>query len=445
MSLTTQILALYVTVAVAMLGLLYPFLLPQRSRLLTITSVYRPWSLVFLLLHCLLTLSLVVAPPVVLPISSVTIVGAITMLLLEVRSQRQPVPRVMLPVSFVALAALAMFAIWKTDFGRQHQATPLVFVVLVVALLGWASVEIYRNCRRRPSAHLMLAFLLGLLGIATILLRVLVTARTGVTVVNSTAAEPPLLFLTRTLFPVLLCLISITLNNGYLEQLWRREADSRKDAEQNLLSTLSALAKTRDEETGNHIVRTRNYVRVLAQYFRERNQLESAAGSRDPVDVLYQVAPLHDIGKIGIPDHILLKPGRLDPDEWAVMKTHAMIGENVLGAAGESGGDHVESEFHATLIRTAIEIAGGHHENWDGSGYPRGLAGTAIPQSARLMSLADTYDALISVRPYKRAWSHEEARTELLRLEGSKFDPAVIAAFLALETEFRDIATRYAD
>lgn len=444
MLLSTQILALYGTVAVAMVGLLYPFVLPQRQRLLAITSVFRPWSLVFLLLHCVLTISLVKAPPVVLPISSVAIVGAILMLLLEVRSQRRPVPAGVLWWCFGGLLLLSCFAIWKTDFGRQHQTTPLVFVVLVLGLLSWAAGEIWKNWCRRPSAHLMLAFLLGLLGLATIVLRVVVTARSGITVVNATAEEPPLLFLTRTLFPVLLCLISIALNNGYLEQLWRREADSREDAEENLLTTLSALAKARDEETGNHIVRTRNYVRLLAQYFKDRGELESAAGSRDPVDVLYKVAPLHDIGKIGIPDHILLKPGRLDPEEWSVMKTHAFIGENVLGAARESSG-HQESEFHATLLRAAIEIAGGHHENWDGTGYPRGLTGSKIPQSARLMSLADTYDALISIRPYKRAWTHEEARVEIISLGGKKFDPAVVEAFLKLEDGFRDIALRYAD
>lgn len=444
MSLSTQILALYGTVAVAMIGLLYPFLLPQRQRLLGITSIFRPWSLVFLLLHCVLTISLVAVPPVVLPLSSVSIVGAILMLLLEVRSQRRKVPSGVLNWCFGGLAVLSAFALWKTDLGRQHQATPLVFVFLVMGLLTWISAELWRNWRTRPSAHLLLAFFLGLLGIATILLRVVVTSRSGVTVVNAIDTEPPLLFLTRTLFPVLLCLISIALNNGYLEQLWRREADSREDAEQNLLSTLSALAKARDEETGNHIARTRNYVRLLGEYFRARGELLSAAGSRDPVDVLYQVAPLHDIGKIGIPDQILLKPGRLDPEEWGVMKTHALIGENVLGAAGESGA-HAESEFHATLIRTAIEIAGGHHENWDGSGYPRGLSGTAIPQAARLMALADTYDALISVRPYKRAWTHEEARSEIVSLAGRKFDPAVVEAFLRLEDEFRAIAHRYAD
>jgi putative two-component system response regulator len=151
---------------------------------------------------------------------------------------------------------------------------------------------------------------------------------------------------------------------------------------------------------------------------------------------------LHDIGKIGIPDNILLKPGRLDAEEWEVMKTHASIGEEVLGAALDAG---ERSEQQALFLRFAREIAGSHHERWDGSGYPRGLAGTEIPLAARLMSVADCYDALRSRRPYKEPWSHEEAMEELLKLKGSAFCPHVIDAAVHVQASFRETYDRYQD
>jgi MFS family permease len=216
---------------------------------------------------------------------------------------------------------------------------------------------------------------------------------------------------------------------------------AKKKAEQSelqLLSSLNALAKARDDETGNHIIRTQNYVRALALRLRINghylNQL-----SDESIDLIVKATPLHDIGKIGIPDGILKKNGPLTDEEWVTMKTHTTIGESVLNTLEKNANDEED------VIVKAIRIAGGHHEKWDGSGYPRGLRGDNIPLEARIMSLADMYDALVSKRVYKDAWSHEQATHEILSKRGSQFDPAIVDAFIAEQTRFQEIAKTYRD
>jgi response regulator RpfG family c-di-GMP phosphodiesterase len=157
------------------------------------------------------------------------------------------------------------------------------------------------------------------------------------------------------------------------------------------------------------------------------------------IETMFLVAPLHDIGKVGIPDSVLLKPDALNAEEWSVMKTHAMIGETILQAAID--GD----QKHAQLLQTAVEIAGGHHEKWNGSGYPRGFSGQQIPLAARIMSVADMYDALVSTRVYKTKWTHDQAIDEIKRQSGEYFDPVVVQAFLSIQDQVQAIATAYAD
>ena len=152
---------------------------------------------------------------------------------------------------------------------------------------------------------------------------------------------------------------------------------------------------------------------------------------------MFVAAPLHDVGKVGIPDSILLKPGKLTESEWTVMKTHALIGENVLLSAADEAG--------SADLKIAGDLAGGHHEKWNGTGYPRALAGEAIPLSARIMAIADVYDALTSSRVYKSAWSHAEAKSEIASLSGTQFDPQVVKAFFAAETEIVLIAEQFKD
>jgi len=199
-----------------------------------------------------------------------------------------------------------------------------------------------------------------------------------------------------------------------------------------------SLAETRDNETGNHLRRTQSYVRALANRLKDHPAYRDHL-SEEKIETLCKSAPLHDIGKVGIPDSILLKPDKLTPEEFEVMKTHTRIGRDSIAAAQETLGDH--SEF----LALAREIAYGHHEKWDGTGYPEGLKGEDIPVSARLMAVADVYDALISDRVYKKALSHDEAVEVIREGRGNHFDPTVVDAFLELAEEFRSMADSFRD
>lgn len=224
----------------------------------------------------------------------------------------------------------------------------------------------------------------------------------------------------------------------------RQQAAVRADErETQMLNALNALALARDNETGNHILRTQHYVKTLAERLMFMGHYHDQL-SPEVVNLLFRAAPLHDVGKIGIPDKILLKPGRLDDEEWKIMKTHTIIGESVLEAAMAK--ESVEPEDHvADVLNLAVKIAGGHHEQWDGNGYPRGLMGEQIPLAARIMSVADAYDAMMSQRPYKTAWSHERSFEEIVKGAGSKFDPVVIDAFRLEQNRFREIAVGLMD
>ena len=201
---------------------------------------------------------------------------------------------------------------------------------------------------------------------------------------------------------------------------------------------MASLAETRDNETGNHIRRTQNYVQALAIQLRDEGKFPENLSDKN-IEILYKSAPLHDIGKVGIPDHILLKPGKLTPEEFEIMKTHAKLGGDAIMASEQL------LESPDSFLQCAREIAYSHQEKWDGSGYPEGLKAEQIPVSARLMAIADVYDALISRRVYKEPMPHEKAVEIIRQGRGSHFDPEMLDTFLAIDTVFYSIAHRYSD
>jgi adenylate cyclase len=203
------------------------------------------------------------------------------------------------------------------------------------------------------------------------------------------------------------------------------------------IESMSSLTETRDPGTGEHIRRTQNYVRLLAEHLKHQPRFSSFL-DEEAIDLLCKSAPLHDIGKVGISDKILLKPGRLTDQEFEEMKRHTVYGRDTIHAAERNLGD-------TSFLRIAREIAYTHHERWDGSGYPEGLKGEQIPVPGRLMALADSYDALTSKRVYKSQIPHEKAVEIIMEEKGSHFDPEVVDAFLKLKENFRQIALRYAD
>ncbi len=227
------------------------------------------------------------------------------------------------------------------------------------------------------------------------------------------------------------------------QNLWLQKQVEHRLLEINRLQDASiwvmvSLAEFRDETTGHHIRRTQEYVRLLAV---ELAKLPHYADLLTPqyIEQLSKSAALHDIGKIAIPDEILLKPGKHTPEEFAIMKTHAQRGYDMLKKAGEYMGENGE------FLQTAMEIAGCHHEKWDGSGYPNALKEYAIPLSARLMAIADVFDALLARRPYKEPMPIEKSLAIILDGKGTHFDPEIVEAFIVIKDNLLEIAAIWAD
>lgn len=201
--------------------------------------------------------------------------------------------------------------------------------------------------------------------------------------------------------------------------------------------SLGTLAEFRDPETGGHIQRTSKYVQLLAEYLAADDQF---SGILTPsfIERLVQSSPLHDIGKVGIPDSILIKKGKLEPWEYDIMKTHTELGYRALKQASLVLGAN-------SFLDVAMDVALSHHERWNGTGYPRGIAEDNIPFSARVMAVADVYDALTTVRPYKQAFPHEKAKEIMCEEMNGHFDDRILGAFLELEDDFKAVAKAYAD
>lgn len=206
-----------------------------------------------------------------------------------------------------------------------------------------------------------------------------------------------------------------------IAQLRSRELE---DTRLQIIRNLGRAAEFKDNETGMHVIRMSHFSRLLAK---------AAGANPDWVELIYAAAPMHDVGKIGIPDHILLKTGKLTGDEWDIMKKHPIIGAEIIG------------EHNSPLLKMAREIALYHHEKWDGSGYPQQLRGTAIPLSARIVAIADVFDALTTARPYKEAWTVDRAFDYLRSESGKHFDPELIETFLGHRDDILSIQQAYAE
>lgn len=226
--------------------------------------------------------------------------------------------------------------------------------------------------------------------------------------------------------------------NQYLEKEVEKRTRELAAIQDVTILAMASLAETRDNDTGNHIRRTQFYVKALAERLQEHPRFSSYL-CKQTIDMIFKSAPLHDIGKVGIPDRILLKPGRFEPEEFEIMKTHTTLGRDAIQHAESQLGMDVE------FLRLAKEIAYSHQEKWDGSGYPEGTGGDDIPISARLMAVADVYDALISRRVYKEGMPHEQAVQIIAQGKGNHFDPDIVDAFLEIVDEFKSIAARFSD
>jgi putative two-component system response regulator len=206
------------------------------------------------------------------------------------------------------------------------------------------------------------------------------------------------------------------------------------------IHSLASLAETRDNETGGHILRTQRYVKALSKKLAQNPKFSEALDIRT-IQLFYKCAPLHDIGKVGVPDAILLKPGKLSDEEFDIMRTHCELGYQALLKAERL----FQADNRASFLAHAMDIAYTHHEKYNGTGYPRRLAGEDIPICGRIMAVADVYDALICKRVYKPPFTHEKAVEIITKDRGTHFDPDVVDAFLEIQEDFRKIALELAD
>lgn len=239
------------------------------------------------------------------------------------------------------------------------------------------------------------------------------------------------------IIPVFIIFLFFTLSMGFYS-FWEKRSFLKEleEAHSSAIDSMITVVEGKDRETGGHILRTREYVRVLAEYLRKKGIYNF---SPTFIKVLCQAVPLHDIGKVAIPDNILNKNGSLDEKEWEIMKKHVIYGKEIIQKA------EMRSSGKNLFLNAAINIAYTHHEKWDGSGYPQGLKEDEIPIEGRLMAIADVYDALISKRVYKEKFNYEKAENMIINESGTHFDPTLIKAFIDLKSEFRKIAQKYED
>ncbi|MFA9464755.1 MAG: two-component system response regulator [Velocimicrobium sp.] len=229
----------------------------------------------------------------------------------------------------------------------------------------------------------------------------------------------------------------LAMQNETLEEKVSERTKELTLTQETTIEAMACLAEYRDPETGGHIKRTKNYVKILAEKLRDNPKYTNELND-EVISFLYKSAPLHDIGKIGIRDDILLKHGKLTEEEFEEMKMHAIIGYSALSTASKKLGRN-------SFLKYAMELSRYHQEKWDGTGYPEGISGENIPLSGRIMAIADVYDALISKRVYKPPFSHKKAVQIILEERGAHFDPEIVDAFLEINEDFRKIALKYAD
>ncbi len=231
--------------------------------------------------------------------------------------------------------------------------------------------------------------------------------------------------------------IELSMQKEILEEKVIERTQELSLTQETTIEAIACLAEYRDPETGGHIKRTKNYVKVLAEKLKGHPKYRKLLND-EIIDHFYKSAPLHDIGKVGIRDEVLLKPGKLTDDEFEEMKQHSIIGHNALYMSSQKLGEN-------SFLKYAMEFSKHHHEKWDGTGYPNGLCGDEIPLAGRIMAIADVYDALISKRVYKPPYTHQKAVEIITENKGTHFDPDIVEAFLEIKEDFRQIALKYAD
>ena len=402
---------------------------------------YWPIALGLMIISCLSFLAVGFTPIFFLALANTSLIFSSLAILLFIRSWDLTNARVKFRTYWVAYAILLvgyeLLRIYLSFNARVFIVTAILASCSLTALVEVCLIP--KKERSKQYVALQLAFLIHLCILAARTFSVAYGASNGSSILNI-YQEGSYTSMLRALGMATNLLLYLAIGNILLERAWRKEEKKSINNELRMLSSLNSLAHARDNETGAHIIRTKAFARRLALRLRMQGSYSEQL-SDHMIESICHAAPLHDIGKVGIPDSILYKQGALSKEEWGVMKTHTLIGEAVLSSTKlqfpeDDAGD---------VIDVAVQIAGAHHEQWDGSGYPKGLKENAIPLPARIMALADMYDALISERVYKKEWTHDRAASEIISKKGSHFDPAVVEAFILEQDHFQQIAQRHKD
>jgi HD-GYP domain-containing protein (c-di-GMP phosphodiesterase class II) len=426
----------YLAVFIVLIGLMARFLANKDDDRAQFRVVHWLVSL------CLLTLSMLsyfAAPwggKIVLAIANLSLVAGMANMSLLFSYWNGSLKQASKLAAGIMVVSASIVYVYLLRVGETHERIHLMNIVLSLFCI-WQIAVLGQLLKKDDAYQIKLLLGVELFQLATRVVRSLL-AISEVSHPGTLYEESGLAFALRMGAILSIITICILITNYYLEKLWHEYRNSSHAIEDGMLHSLNALSMVRDNETGNHILRTKNYVRALAERLYSSGIYIDELSPKTIEDMV-KAAPLHDIGKVGIPDEILKKPGLLNDEEWATMKTHANLGRDVLNAA------KLKDAKNTHVLDAAIKIAGNHHECWDGSGYPLGLKGSEIPLAARLMSLADTYDALVNERVYKRKWSHEEACSEIFRLKGIRFDPRVVEAFIQEKDNFLRISELYGD
>ena len=427
----------YLAIFIAFLGLMTSFFWGRGGQKDQYRIIYWPLALGLFAISTLSFFLAPWAPKFVLAIANLALVGGALCISLLFNQWNASISTLKKVGSAIFFVGVAITYIYLLNTGTTQDRIHLMNISLALISL-WQLVSLRCFLKQDNTYQIKLLIFVELFQLCVRLLRSLFLFAQPDVAMSSLYQEDILGFSLRVASFLSLLIVCILITSYYLERLMSEHQKSAHAIEDGMLQSLSALSLVRDNETGNHILRTRIYVEALA------HRLFKLGLYRDQLTIgsihhMAKAAPLHDIGKVGIPDNILKKNGPLDEDEWAVMKTHAALGVKVLKGA------MVKDAKHTPVLEIAIQIAGNHHENWDGSGYPNGLAGQEIPLAARIMALADMYDALVSERVYKKKWTHEEACAEIIRLKGVRFDPAIVDAFILEKDNFIRIAEKYKD
>jgi adenylate cyclase len=311
-------------------------------------------------------------------------------------------------------------AILQGDFLVRPNAAA-VYELIAIVFFGLLSTVLFARCRAVVNLIFLFLFALGSVALTALLFR------------KGIYLSP--------LFPVLVYASNFSLLSfldfWHEERLLKEKTRLQLTIQEAMLETIANITETRDPETGGHIRRTRSYVEALAKHISSKPAFADIVNDTYIEDLICS-APLHDLGKVGVPDYILLKQGLLTADEFDEMKKHAHYGKRVIDAARTKLGD-------ISFLRLAGDMAFSHHEHWDGTGYPNRLKGEEIPLCGRIMAIADVYDAVTSSRSYKRVFSHKNAVEIILAGRGSKFDPQLVDAFVEINAAFHAIAEQFSD